>query len=47
MLVFLAGGVEDPHAQVDAFMARHANFFNTWDAKVTMESWLEIMGISS
>jgi len=45
MLVLVAGGVED--AQVDAFMARYPNFFNTWDVRVTLASWQEIMGISS
>ncbi len=47
MLVLVAGGVEDAHAQVDAFMARYPNFFNTWDVRVTLASWQEIMGISS
>ncbi len=47
MLVLVTGGVEDAHAQVDAFMARYPNFFNTWDVRVTLASWQEIMGISS
>ncbi len=47
MLVLVAGEVGNAHAQVDAFMARFPNFFNTWDVSVTLASWQEIMGISS
>jgi len=48
MVVLLAGGGGDGHAQIDAFMARHPNFFDTFNVvKVTMASWEEINGITS
>ena len=47
LVVFLGGGDGEPHAQIDAFMARYPTFFDSGNTKSTLASWRERMGINN